>query len=108
MRKRKQNYERFIRENPEAIPEDFSVDVTRDWLPSTARRDALLDQIRATVPLLTVLQKQVLGMLSQGQTMQEIALELKVTKQTVFDIVEGIRKKVVTNVPDQPLLEGDI
>lgn len=106
MKKRKQNYERFSRENPELIDRhEVAEDAWQKLYPSTARRDALLDQIRAAVPSLTKRQKEILGMLSQGQTMAKIAGELGVTESAIFDIVKIIRKKVCNKMPVLPPAE---
>ncbi len=90
-------YQDFIEQHPGAAEKDVSVDVTRDWLPSREHRRALLDKIAAAVPLLTDHQKRVLGLISQGNSFEEVSSILKISKGAVQEIVAAIRKKVAAH-----------
>ena len=97
----KKKYHDFM-EDGEHREQDFSVDVTRDFLPSRERQRRLIAMVNATVPLLTDHQVKVLGLLSQGQSYEEIGKSMKISKGAVQETVEAIRKKVEERVTKYP------
>ncbi len=78
-------------EPKEMIGPDNSTLSLKDFLPSTARREALLDMVRAAIPLLSERQRIVLFALGQGQKYRDVARSLRVDVSIIQREVDRIR-----------------